>query len=129
MSMMFDERVLPVCNQGYSIAREAVVSLSLLVDGILCSLLSDGLSLSLHLSLRRFNSVSVWYGLWQYWLVKCSFNRKLWLKLLAGYDGVVWVLGRVLFDLSYSLDHNPYPIGRTTWNLRWYLQVSLDQCF
>ena len=59
MSMMFDERVLPVCNQGYSIAREAVVSLSLLVDGILCSLLSDGLSLSLHLSLRRFNSVSV----------------------------------------------------------------------
>ena len=51
MSMVSDEMVLPVCNQGYSIVREAAVSLSLLVDGILCSLLSDGLSLSLHLAL------------------------------------------------------------------------------
>ena len=48
MSIVFDEMVLPVCDQGYSIVREAVVSLSLLVDGILCLLLLDGLSLSLH---------------------------------------------------------------------------------
>ena len=51
MSMVFDEIVLPVGDQRYSIVWEAAVSLSLLVDGILCSLLSDGLSLSLHLAL------------------------------------------------------------------------------
>ena len=43
MSMVFDEMVLPVCDQGYSIVREIVVLLSLQVNGILCLLLSDGL--------------------------------------------------------------------------------------
>ena len=65
MSMVFDEMVLPVCDQGYSIVQEAAVSLSLLVDGILCSLLSDGLSLSLYLVLCRFSPVSVLYVLLQ----------------------------------------------------------------
>ena len=65
MSMVFDEMVLPVCDQVYSIVREATVSLSFLVDGILCSLLSDGLSLSLHLALCRFSPVSVLYVLLQ----------------------------------------------------------------
>ena len=37
MSKLFDKMVLPVCNQVYSIVWEAVVLLSLLVDGILCS--------------------------------------------------------------------------------------------
>ena len=101
--MMFDEMVLPVCNQRYSIVREAALSLSLLVDGILCSLLSDGLSFSLHLALCRFSPVSVLYVLLQCWHIKCSFARKFWLTLLTGYNGEVWVLGRVLFDLSYSL--------------------------
>ena len=41
MSMVFDKMILPVSDQGYSIVREAVVSVSLPVDGILCS---DGLS-------------------------------------------------------------------------------------
>ena len=63
--MVFDEMVLAVCNQRYSIVREAVVSLSLLVDGTLCSLLSDGLSLSLYLALCRFSPVSVLYVLLQ----------------------------------------------------------------
>ena len=34
----------------------------------------------------------------------CKFDRKVWLTLLTGYNGEVWVLGRVLFDLSYSLE-------------------------
>ena len=38
--MVFDEMVLPVCEQAYSIVQEAVISLSLLVDGILFSWLS-----------------------------------------------------------------------------------------
>ena len=63
--MVFDEMVLLVYDQGYSIVREAVVSLSLLVDRILCSLLSDVLSLSLHLPLCRFSPVSVLYVLLQ----------------------------------------------------------------
>ena len=65
MSMVFDEMVLPVFDQGYSIVREAAVSLSLLVDGILCLLLSDGLSLSLRLALCQFSPVSVLYALLQ----------------------------------------------------------------
>ena len=65
MSMVFDEMVLLVCNLGYLIFREAVVSLSVVVDDILCSLLSNCLSLSLHLALRRFNLVSVLYVLLQ----------------------------------------------------------------
>ena len=101
--MVFDEMVLPVCDQVYSIVREATVSLSFLVDGILCSLLSDGLSLSLHLALCRLSPVSVLYVLLQCWHAKYSFDRKFWLTLLTGHDGEVWVLGRVLFDLSYSL--------------------------
>ena len=44
--MVFDEMVLPICDQGYLIVREAVVSSSLLVDGILCSFVSDDLFLS-----------------------------------------------------------------------------------
>ena len=63
--MVFDEMVLPVWDQGYSIVREAAVSLSLLVDGILYLLLSDVLSLSLHLVLCRFSLVSVLYVLLQ----------------------------------------------------------------
>ena len=51
MAMVFDEMVLPVCGQGYLIPRETVISLSLLVDGIFCSLLSVGLYLSLHFAL------------------------------------------------------------------------------
>ena len=102
MSMVFDEMVLSTYHQGYSIVREAFVSLSLLVDGILCLLLSDGLSLSLHLAWCWFSPVSVLYVLLQCWLVKRSFNRKFWLTLLTGYDGEVSV-GRVFFDLSYSL--------------------------
>ena len=43
--MVFDEIVLPIYDQGYSIVREAVVSLSLLVYDMLYSLLSNGLSL------------------------------------------------------------------------------------
>ena len=58
MSMALDEMVLPVCNQVYSIVRQAVVS-SLLVDHVFCSLLSNGPSLSLHLALCQFSSVSV----------------------------------------------------------------------
>ena len=46
--MTFDEIVLPVCTQEYSIVWKAIVSLSLLVDGILCLLLSNALFLSLH---------------------------------------------------------------------------------
>ena len=56
--MALDEMVLPVCNQVYSIVRQAVVS-SLLVDHVFCSLLSNGPSLSLHLALCQFSSVSV----------------------------------------------------------------------
>ena len=82
MSMVFDKMVFPVCDQEYLIAREAVVSLLLLVDGILCSLLSDGLFLSLHLPLRRFSLVL--YVLLQYWHIKCSLDRKFWLLLLTG---------------------------------------------
>ena len=63
--MEFDEMVLPVCDQGYSIVWEAVVSLSLLVDGILCLLLSDGLSLSFYLTCRS-SPVSVLHVLLQY---------------------------------------------------------------
>ena len=74
--MVFDEMVLPVCDQGYSIVREAAVLLSLLVGGILSSLLSNGLSLSFHLVLCRFSSVSVLHALLQCWHVKCSFERK-----------------------------------------------------
>ena len=44
MSMVFHEMILPVYDQGYSFVREAAVSLSLLVDALLCLLLSDGLS-------------------------------------------------------------------------------------
>ena len=58
--------VLPVCDQGYSIVREAVVSLSLLIDDILRLLRSDGLFLSLHLASCRFSPVSVLYVLPQY---------------------------------------------------------------
>ena len=65
MSMMFEKMALRVCNRGYLIVWEAVVSLSLLVDGILSSLLSDDLSLSLHLALCRFSPVSVLYVLLQ----------------------------------------------------------------
>ena len=46
--MAFDEMVLYVSGQGYSTFAQAVASLSLLVDNILCSLLSDNLPLSLH---------------------------------------------------------------------------------
>ena len=60
MSIVFGEMVFPVCNQGYSIAWEAAVSLSLLVADILFSLLSDGLSLSLLLALCQFSPVSVY---------------------------------------------------------------------
>ena len=65
MSMVFDKMVLPICNQMYSIVREAAVSLSLPVDDILCYLLSDGLSLSLHLALFRFSPLSVLYAFLQ----------------------------------------------------------------
>ena len=65
MLMVFDEMVLPVCDQGYLIFREAAVSLSLQVDGILCLFLSEVLSLSLHLALCRFSPVSVLYVLLQ----------------------------------------------------------------
>ena len=88
MSMVFDEMVLPVCDQGYSIVQEAAVSLSLLVDGILCSLLSDGLSLSLYLVLCRFSPVSVLYVLLQCWHVKCSFDKKFWLTILSIVPGL-----------------------------------------
>ena len=71
--------------------------------GILCLLLSNGLSLSFRLVLCRFSSVSVLHALLQCWHVKCSFERKYWLTLLTGHNGEVWVLGRVLFDLLYSL--------------------------
>ena len=50
---------LPIYDQGYLIIWEAVVSLPLLVHDIFCSLLSDGLSLSLHLAVCRFSPVSV----------------------------------------------------------------------
>ena len=63
--MVFDEMVLPVCNQGYSIAQEAAASLPLLVHGILCSRLSDGLPLFLNLALCRISPVSVLYVLLQ----------------------------------------------------------------
>ena len=65
MLMVFDEMELPVCDQGYLIFREAAVSLSLQVDGVLCLLLSEVLSLSLHLALCRFSPVSVLYVLLQ----------------------------------------------------------------
>ena len=67
MSMVFDEIVYcPFAIRfPYSIVWEAAVSLLLLVDGILCSLLSDGLYLSLHLALCRFSPVSVLYVLLQ----------------------------------------------------------------
>ena len=64
--MVFAEMILPVCNQGFLIVSEAVVLLPLLVDGILCLLLLDGLSISLHFALRRFSRVSVFYVLLQY---------------------------------------------------------------
>ena len=60
MSMLLDKMLFPVCNQGYSIVRAIAVSLSLLVDGILCSLLSDGFSYYfLPLALFRSRTVSV----------------------------------------------------------------------
>ena len=85
----------------YSIVRQAVVS-SLLVDDIFCSLLSNGPSVSLHLALCQFSSVSVdiCYN------VDISTNvnwNEVWHTLLTGNNGEVWVLGRVLFDLPYSL--------------------------
>ena len=89
--------ILPVCEQRYSL-----VSLLLLVDSILCSLLSDGF-LFLYIQLCRFRPVSVIYVLLQCWHFKCSFDRKFLQALLTRYDGKLWVLGRVLFDLSYSL--------------------------
>lgn len=64
--MVFPEMILPVCNQGFLIVSEAVVLLPLLVDDILCLLLLDGLSISLHFALRRFSRVSVFYVLLQY---------------------------------------------------------------
>ena len=103
MSMMFEKMALHVCNRGYLIVWEAVVSLSLLVDGILSSLLSDDLSLSLHLALCRFSPVSVLYVLLQCWHFKCSVDREFWLTLLTGYNGEVWKLGWVLFNLSDNL--------------------------
>ena len=57
--MVLAEMVLSIWDQGHSIVWGAVVSLSLLVHDLLCSLLSDGLSLSLHLAVRRFSPVSV----------------------------------------------------------------------
>ena len=39
--MVFGDMISPVCDQGYSVVPEVVASLSLLVNGILCSLLSD----------------------------------------------------------------------------------------
>ena len=51
--------ILPVREQRCSLVREAVVSLLLLEDGILCSLLSDGFSLSLHSALSIQSSFSV----------------------------------------------------------------------
>ena len=48
MLMMFDEMILPICDQEHLIVQETVVSLSLLVHDTLCPLLSDGLSLSTH---------------------------------------------------------------------------------
>ena len=83
ISMVFDEMVLPICNQGYSIVQEAVVSLSLMVYDILCPLLSEVLSLSLHLVLCRFSPVSVLYFLQQCWHSKFSFDWKFWLTLLT----------------------------------------------
>ena len=49
--MAFDEMVLYVSGQGYSTFAQAVALLSLLVDNILRSLLSDNLPLSLHFTL------------------------------------------------------------------------------
>ena len=95
--MVLNEMILPVCEQRYSL-----VSLLLLVDSILYSLFSDGF-LFLYIQLCRFRPVSVIYVLLQCWHFKCSFDRKSLLALLTRYDGKLWVLGRVLFDLSYSL--------------------------
>lgn len=105
MSKLFDKMVLPVCNQVYSIVWEAVVLLSLLVDGILCSCYQMVYYLFLYI--------------WQIWLYVnsvqfhvCMFccnvdmsNVRLAgnFDILTGYDGEVWVLGRFFFDLSYSL--------------------------
>ena len=88
MSMMFDKLVLPVCDQGYSIVRETPLSLSLLVDGMLCSLLSDGLSLSLHLAVCLFSPVSV---LCFVAMLTCQtfIRQEILTTLLTGYDGDV----------------------------------------
>ena len=88
---------LPICDQGYLIVWEAVVSLSLLVHDIFCSLLSDGVSLSLYLAVCRFSPVSVLHVLLQCRHFKCSLDFSL--ALLTGYNGEVWVLGRVLFEI------------------------------
>ena len=68
--MEFDKMVLPLSDTGYSVVREAAVSLSLLLDGILRSLLLDGLSLPSHLAFCRFSPVSVLYVLLQFWHFK-----------------------------------------------------------
>ena len=80
---------LPICNQGYLIVWEAVVSLPLLVHDILCSFLSDGLSLSLHLAVCGFSPVSVLYVSLQCRHFKCSLDMKFRLTLLTGHNGDV----------------------------------------
>ena len=89
VSIVFQQMALPICNQGYLIVWEAVVSLPLLVHDILCSFLSDGLSLSLHLAVCGFSPVSVLYVSLQCRHFKCSLDMKFRLTLLTGHNGDV----------------------------------------
>ena len=88
MSMVFDKMVCPFATKGIPIVREAAVSLSLLVDVILCSLLSDGLSPSLHLALCRFSSVSVLHICFVAMLTCQMFIRQEILTYII--DGIRW---------------------------------------
>ena len=88
--------VLPVCDQVYSIVRKAVISLSLLINCVLFSLLTVGLSLALYFALCWFSPVSVLFALLQYLHFKVHSTGNL--TDVIGYNGKVWLLGRVLFD-------------------------------
>ena len=88
MSIVFDEIVLPVCNQGYWVVREAVASLSFTCRWYIVFVIIRCFVSSI--TLCRFSPVSVLFVLLQCWHVKCSFDRKLY----TGYDGEVSVLGK-----------------------------------
>ena len=101
--------------------------MSLLVNSILCLLLSGGLSL---------------FYIWlyvdsdQFYMLCCSIDilnihsagNFDWPNLV---DTVVRFKYWVEFNLTCCIlwDHKHYPIGRTRLNLSWFLQVFPDYCF